>query len=680
MDKDILKDAREDFKRAAEAESEQRKVSLDDLEFAKLGKQWPQEVEEKRRQEGRPCLTINRLPSFVKQVTNDARMNRPSITTKPVGDGSDKETARILNDLIRNIETQSSADIIYDTALDFAVVMGFGYFVIRTDYTCDDAFEQDIFMERVSNPFSVYGDPDSKEATSIDWNKAFIADWYSKSQFKRKWGDAEAASFELDGSDDATAMWFEDDKIRVAEYWTRDEVNVPLLKLSDGMVMHEPEYIKIKDLLDAQGVTVVSDRPGKSYKVKQRIVSGVDVLEENDWLGRYIPIVPMYGEEVNVNGKRHFLSLIRFAKDPQRMFNYWRTASTELVALAPKAPFIGAVGAFATDAAKWQTANTDTHAYIEYDPVPGEPPPQRQMFAGVPAGALQEALNASDDMKSIMGIFDASLGAKSNETSGRAIMARQREGDTSTFNFIDNRNRAVEHGGKIIVDLIPKIYTVPRIMRCIKEDGSVYNVPVNQPVIPQPTTQPGQPPEQFQQAEQMIEGVTKIFDLTAGKYDVSVVAGPSFTTKREEAANQMMEFIRVFPQSAPLIGDLLAKNLDWPGSEEIAARLKAMLPPQAAGQINPMVQQLQQMLQQQDGQAKQAVAQLQGQIAELQQQLKDKAAQEAIKAEELRIKEYEAQTDRIKVQGELEVKQTEGQLKAAELLRQPFSVAPIGPQ
>ena len=680
MDKDILEQAREDFKRAAETESDQRKVSLDDLEFCKLGKQWAQEVEEKRRQEGRPCLTINRLPSFVKQVTNDARMNRPSITTKPVGDGSDKETARILNDLIRNIETTSSADIVYDTALEFSVVMGVGYFLVRTEYSTDDAFEQDICLERVANPFSVYGDPDSKEATSIDWNTAFVADFYSKSAFKRKWPGADAASFELEGADDATALWFEDDKIRVAEYWTRDEVQIPLLKLSDGMVMHEPEYLKIKDLLDAQGITVVSDRPSKSHKVKQRIVSGVDVLEENDWLGRYIPIVPMYGEEVNVNGKRHFLSLIRFAKDPQRMFNYWRTASTELVALAPKAPFVGAVGAFSTDAAKWQTANTDTHAYIEYDPVPGEPPPQRQMFAGVPAGALQEALNASDDMKSIMGIFDASLGAKSNETSGRAIMARQREGDVSTFNFIDNRNRAVEHGGKIIVDLIPKIYTVPRIMRCIKEDGSVYNVPVNQPVMPQPPTQPGQPPEVFEPAEVAIEGVTKIFDLTTGKYDVAVVAGPSFTTKREEAANQMMEFIRVFPQAAPLIGDLLAKNLDWPGAEEIAARLKAMLPPQAAGQVNPMVQQLQQMLQQQDGQAKQAVAQLQGQIAELQQQVKEKATQDALKAEELRIKEYEAQTDRIKVQGELEVKQTEGQLKAAELLRQPFSVAPIGSQ
>lgn len=660
MDKDILREAQEAFKECVDAESDNRKDALDDLEFARLGKQWPEAVQSDRESEGRPCLTINRLPAFIKQVTNDARQSRPSIITKPVGSGSDKDTARILNDLIRNIETISTADIVYDTALDFAVTCGIGYMTVDVDYTCDDTFDQDILIKRVANPFTVYGDPRSKEATSSDWNVAFITDMYGKEEYRRKWPDADMKGFDTDSSDELSGLWYSDGKIQVAEYWTRDEVTKPLLRLSDGSVMYEEEFLKVQDLMMIGGVTVTGTRKAKSYKVMQKIVSGAQVLEENEWRGKYIPIVPMYGEEINVNGKRHFLSLVRFAKDPQRMFNYWRTASTELVALAPKAPFIGPVGSFATDADKWQTANNKSHAFIEYDPIAGQSPPQRQPFSGVPAGALQEALNASDDMKNIMGLHDASLGARSNETSGRAIMARQREGDVSTFNFIDNRNRAVEHLGRIIVDLIPKVYTVPRILRCIKDDGTDYTVPVNQPAMPVNGQQPGQPP-MYEPAQQMIEGVTKVFDLTTGKYDVSVSAGPSFTSRRDEAATQMMEFIRVFPQAAPLIGDLLARNLDWPGADEVADRLKAMLPPQAAGQVPPIVQQLQQQLQQQDKMAREAVGQLQQQLAQANQKLNDKtidaqlkARDQELQAQKVAIDAQKAETDRIKVVGELQ--------------------------
>jgi hypothetical protein len=639
MDKDILKDAKEDFKRCYDAESTQRKVSQDDLEFAVLGKQWPEDVQSQREREGRPCLTINRLPAFLKQVTNDSRLNRPSIHVKPIRDGASQECARIQNDLIRNIWVTSQGDICSDTALDFAASMGFGYMKVVVDYTCDDGWDQDIMLERVANPFSIYGDPDSTSATSEDWNLAFETDWYSKSRFEAKgwkWGDINPSSFE---ADDGERLWYDGKRVRVAARWTRSEVPTELVKLSDGKIMQADEVEKLKDVLAVQGIAVAGTRATKTYKVKQQIITGQDVLEENDWLGKFIPLIPMYGEEWNINGKRHFISLVRRAKDPQRMFNYWRTASTELVALAPKAPFVGAVGAFTTDSAKWATANVKSHAYIEYDPVPGEPPPQRQAFAGVPAGALQEALNASDDMKAIIGIYDASLGARSNETSGKAILARQREGDTSTFNYIDNRNRCVEHVGRIIIDLMPQVYSVPRILRGIKEDGTTYNVPVNQPVQAQPPQNPDEP-EQYIPSPQHIEGVTMMFDLTVGKYDVTVEAGPSFTTRREETAEQMMEFIRVFPQAAPLIGDLLAKNLDWPGAEQVAERLRAMLPPQAAGQVQPIVQQLQQMLQQQDAHAKEAVATLQQQIQDLQEQL-EQAKNDAT------VKRYDADTKRI---------------------------------
>lgn len=628
-DEDLLKDAKKAFQRASEAESKNRQNWLDDVRFARLGEQWPEAVRKQRESEGRPCLTLNRLPAFIRQVTNDARQNSPSIKFHPVGDGADQATAKVLDGLTRNIEYTSNADVAYDTALENAVTGGFGYFRISTDYAADDAFDQDIRIERIPNPLSVYGDPLSFGADSADWNSAFITEMWDAEAFRKAWPGASESDFDADSRDHPN--WYSGDQVRVAEYWTREEVPAKLLRLSNGMVMFEAEYLKIKDLLEVQQISVTGDRPTKTQRVTQRIITGADVLETNKWAGKYIPIVPVYGDEVIVDGERHLLSLVRFAKDPQQMLNFWRTASTELVALAPKTPFIGPVGAFNTDAAKWATANSVSHAYIEYDAVAGGAAPQRQQFAGPPAGALQEAINASDDMKSIMGIFDASLGARSNETSGRAILARQREGDVSTFNYIDNLSRAIRHAGRIIADLIPKVYDTPRIIRVIHEDGTNKNVQINQEHQPDP--------DEKQDQQEEMQGITRMFDLTAGKYDVTCEAGPSYTTKREESASQMVEFMRAVPQAGALMGDLVAQNLDWPGADDIAERLKSMLPPPAQGQ-NPQLMQAQQQIQQ-----------MQQQMGQMGQQLQEAQRDKALEARKLDIDAYNAETNRIKAAG-----------------------------
>jgi hypothetical protein len=338
------------------------------------------------------------------------------------------------------------------------------------------------------------------------------------------------------------------------------------------------------------------------------------------------------------------------------MFNYWRTVSTELVALAPKAPFIGAVGSFVTDADKWATANVETHAYIEYDPVANGSPPQRQAFPSVPAGAIQESLNASDDMKSIMGLHDASLGARSNETSGVAIMARQREGDVSSFHFIDNLSRSIRHAGRIILDLIPTVYSTPRMLRILGPDGDAdavrcapngqwpasgpitANSPQPQPMAGGPPMQPpGQSPQEGSPQDREAE-LSRVFDLTVGKYDLVVTAGPSYTTQREEAASQMIELVRAYPQAAPIIGDLIAKNLDWPGSEEIAQRFKAMLPAQLQGQ-DPQLQAAHAQLQQ--------LATILGQAkARIQELETDKS----LEGRKLDISAFDAETKRLGVE------------------------------
>jgi len=628
---DILKDAREAFDLAREHEAENRREALDDLRFARLGEQWPDKVRKDRELDGRPCLTINRLPAFIRQVVNDGRQNKPAIVCHPVDSGADPETAEIFNGLIRHIEQSSDAEVAYDTALDFAVTCGFGYFRINTRYSRDDAFEQDIVIERVANPFSIYGDPNSTAADSADWNTAFVVDSLPKAAFEARWKGADPVNWSAEGYAGLSGPWMDGDRVTVAEYWRREAVRRSIVALSDGQVVALELYEKQKALFDSLGVTVVG-RPREvvGHKVVQKIMTGAEVLESVDWAGKYIPIVPVFGEELHIDGRRRLRGLVRDAKDPQRMFNYWRTTSTELVALAPKTPFIGRKGAFETDAAKWATANTQTHAYIEYD---GMDPPQRQPFASPPVGAMQEAMSASDDMKSIMGLYDASLGARSNETSGRAIMARQREGDVSTFHYVDNLSRAIRHAGRILIDLIPKVYSVPRVVRVLGPGGEQQMAPVNQTFRAQAKDEAGR-----------LREVEKIYDLSAGKYDLTVQAGPSFTSRREEAATQMIELIRAYPAAAPLIGDLLARNLDWPGADEIAKRLSALLPAEVRGEAgqNPEME----AAKAQFAKLAQALAAAKTKIAALEQ---DRAHE----ARRLEIEAFEAQTNRMRAAGEV---------------------------
>ncbi len=658
-DDDLLAEARECFRLCEEREAENRLAALDDLRFARLGEQWPAEVRRKREEEGRPCLTINRLPAFIRQVVNDSRQNKPQIKCHPADGDADVETAEILNGLIRNIEATSKADVAYDTAIESAVTMGFGYFRINTAYADDDGFELDLRIEAVPNPFSVWGDPWSTASDSADWNECFVAETLPREAFERRWNGAQAVDWSGGGYGGLASPWLEGESVRVAEWWRREAVERTLLLLSNQEVLDADVYAARKAELDALGVTVAGERRAPSHRVRQYLITGAEVLEERAWAGRYIPVVPVWGEEVNVEGRRHLRSLVRDAKDPQRMFNYWRTTSTELVALAPKAPFIGPRGAFATDAAKWASANTESWAFIEYD---GAVPPERQPFAGVPAGALQEAMNAADDLKSVMGLFDASLGAPGNETSGRAILARAREGDTSTFHFIDNLSRAVEHGGRILVDLIPHVYSGDRMVRVLGPEGerlppvqlgsrqgahASAPAPVAQP---RPGAQPG--PDGWDPAD-----IVRVYDLGLGKYDLTVETGPSFTTRREEAANQMIELIRVNPQVAGVIGDILAKNLDWPGAEEIARRLQALLPDAARG-ADPRLQQLGQALQASQQQSGQQLAALQDQlrqaeaaVMDMQVRLDAKAGDLAIRQRQLQIDAFRAETERAKALG-----------------------------
>lgn len=590
MADDILKEAMERFKESEEGDSFNREAALDDIRFSRLAEQWDPDMIKKRRAEGRPCLTINRLPAFVRQVVNDARQNKPSIKAHPVDNGADEETAQVIDGLFRSIERGSNAEVAYDTALEHAVTGGFGYFRIGLDYCHDRTFDLEARIERVPNPLMVYRDANSTEFDASDWEYAFVSDFLSKERFKQLYPDADAIDFETDQRSYA-ADWLLDNTVRVAEYWQRVDEKKKLLRLSNGMIVLDEALPRMaKQVAEAGGLDIsgMSDddlaanfltyndaqveqtREVDSHKIMRRMISGADVLEESEWPGSLIPICPVYGEEVIVEGKRHFRSMVRDAKDAQKMFNFWRSSSTELVALAPRAPFLIEDGAIPIDQAerkKWDTANTQSHSYLAY--TKGMNVPQRQPFAGVPAGNIQEALNASDDMKAIIGIYDSSLGARSNETSGRAIMARQREADVSNFHFIDNLNRSIKYAGKVLLDIIPSVYSVRQTIRILGEDDAEKVIRLSMSG------------DQASYADPSDEkGERKLFNLAVGKYDVTVKSGPSYTTQREETREMLLEIMQRVPGAASVIGDYVLDYMDFPQSDEIAKRLRLLLPPQ----------------------------------------------------------------------------------------------------
>jgi hypothetical protein len=586
---DLLAEGKKAFALCDDHESDNRQAYKDDTLFVRAREQWPEDIRKQREAEGRPCLTIDKLGPVIRQVVNDSRQNKPSIKVHPVDSDGDPETAEVINGLIRNIEYTSNADVAYDTAVECAVGGGFGYIRVGLDYAYDDSFDLDIKIERVPNPLAVYPDPHSTAADSSDWNVAFVVDKMTREAFKAAYPKATVTDWDSDAWMDS-GDWLDSDGVLVAEWWTREQYEKTIVRLSDGSIRDEKDLAEDENLallIEAGVISVENTRVTKCYRVTQRIMTGAEILSEREWPGKYIPIIPVYGDEFWIDGKRYLRSLINGAKDAQQMLNFWRTAGTELVALAPRVPFIGEEGAFDVDQDKWQTANTKSWSYLQY--AQGTQPPQRQpLDSGVAAGSMQEALNATDDIKSITGIYDASLGARSNETSGVAIRARQREGDVSTFHFIDNLARAIRHTGRVVIDLIPEVYDAPRIVRVIGEDGSQKPVQVNQPT-PKVDKETGEP-----EHDEMGQVVMALHDLTVGKYDLTVSTGPSYTTQRQETAEQMMTLIHAYPAAAPLIGDILVKSLDWKGADEIAERLKKMLPPQVSGApaIPPEVQKL----------------------------------------------------------------------------------------
>lgn len=587
---EILRVARERFDIAVEAETANRIEAIDDLKFL-AGEQWDPKIRQQREADNRPCITINRLPQHSRQVTNEQRQNRPSIRISPVDDQSDPETAKIIQGHIRHIERSSGADAAYDTAFEAAVHKGVGYFRIITDYVDPLSFDQEILIRLVRNSFTVYLDPNYQERDGSDANWGFVFEDLSFEDFEAKWPNAvkptDADAWSSIG--DQAENWVTTNTIRVAEYFYKTFKETTIYLLDNGQVIEKP--VSGKKLPD--GLNILKERRTVLPAIKWCKMTGCDVLEQTDWPGRWIPIIPVLGDEVDVNGKRILSGIIRHAKDPQRMHNYWNSSATETIALAPRAPYIGYEGQFEGHEQEWADANRKNFAYLEVKPVTldGKPAPLPQRNAYEPPIQAMSSmmLHSSDDIKATTGIYDASLGNRSNEQSGIAIQRRNIQAQTSNFHFIDNMSRSIRHAGRIIIDLMPHIYDTPRTIRIIGPDDEEEIVRIN---------------EMFGEGDNQ-----KAYMMNVGKYDVAIDSGPSFATRRQEAVQSMLDFLKAFPQAAPYIADLLAKHMDWPGAKDLSERLKKMappgviddkdakkpLPPEVAAQLQQMSQMIEQL-------------------------------------------------------------------------------------
>ena len=560
---DILTEALRRFDVAWTTDQDNRNEALEDLKFA-AGEQWPSQILSERRSEGRPALTINRMPQFIRQIVGDIRQNKPAIKVRPAGGDADAERAELLTGFCRHIELQSDADTAYVTAVESAARCGMGHWRIVTQYSNDDAFEQDIRIKRITDPFAVLWDPDCEEWDKSDARYCFVTNMIPVEEFKALYPDAVETDFEsaaatlVDRTTDAT-VWYREDRVRICEYWKKVPDKRTIYLLGDGSVTDKAP--------DGAPVNVVKTREVTVNRVEQYVLSGQEVLEgPNEWPGKHFPIVTVLGEEVNVGERVIRYGMVRHAKDAQRTFNYMRSASVETVALQPKAPFVATADQVAGYEEMWKSAGTKNYGVLIYRNDPQSPgPPQRQMPPTVSQGFLAETGLAAEDMKATTGVYDAALGNRSNETSGKAILARQREADVGTFAYVDNLSRAIRHSGQIIIDLIPHIYDTERVIRIVDEDGEESEAQVNQPQM------------MVGDDGQAIWSVLN--DITVGEYDVAVTVGPSYTTKRIEAAESMMQFMQAVPQAAALVADLFAKSMDWPGSEKIAKRLAKTLPP-----------------------------------------------------------------------------------------------------
>lgn len=616
---DILAAARDRMAEAYTGDESNRGEASQDLRFI-IGKgQWPEDVRSAREAEGKPCLTVNAMPQYLRQVTAQIRGMNPGIKVSPSDQIATKDTAEILEGIIRHIEVKCDAASVYEGAAESAAACGIGHWRVRTDYCHEFTFDQEILIEPIYNPFSVFIDPLAKHPTRKDARYCFIAEDMSKEEFSRLYPKATAADITSDHKIPGYEYWCGSDTVTVAEYFWIEMEMVKIGLLPDGQIVENPK----------PPLQYVKERMADVPRVKWAKVTAHDVLEGPiDIPGKFIPVFTVTGEEIHLGTERYRSSVVRYAKDPQMLYNYARSVNAEVVALQPKAPYVITAKQVAGLETFWAEANSSNRPYLPYNPDPDAPPPQRATPPVSSSGLMNEIQLAAEDLKRTTGIYDAALGARSNETSGVAIKERKMEAQNSNSVYADNLIKAIRHCGRVIVDMIPHVYDTRRAIQIVGTDEQEKQVVINEMMMSD-------------------AGPVRVNDIRSGRYDVNISVGPSYTTKRQEASDGMMEFLRVVPNAGAITADLVAGAQEWPDADKFAERLKKTLPPGIVEQEDPQAQQQAMMAQQAQMAAQQQREELAKIMAEIEMR---KANAEAVEAEAQADKAgYEAEEARIKL-------------------------------
>lgn len=574
---------RKRYNRATSASTKLYDLCREDIRFVTLpGAQWDQRQMSTRG--NRAMYQFDKLSPHVKQIVNEWRQAPPAGKVRGVEE-SDTGLAEIMQGLCRNIESVSHAEDARVIALEPAVTGGFGVYRIRTRYSNEDSFDQEICTEPVYNPFAVKFDPSAVKRDRSDGMFAFVEEDMSKEVYQSTYPDKAIDSDFF--FQDAGKVWrpyapdgsIDESRVRIAEYYWKQPTTRRLLALQppaaavntrapEAQITFEDDLRKRlgNDLsqLEALGWTVIKERKVESYKVMCRLTNGSEWLsEEMEFPSKYIPLIPVWGDITTVDGEDYFQGLVRRSKDQQRLHNVHRTAAIEAVAKAPKAPFIGKLSWIKGFESIWQRANAEDYAFL---PIAegAQDVPQRAAQAEVPVALLQLAQLDNEDIKATTGQYNPSLGAQSSETSGRAIALRRAQGATSTFNYVGNMNNAIRLEYEIYIDMIPRVYDTQRVVRILGADGAEDWKTLYQEVV-NPQT-----------------GATQVInDISKGKYDVTVSIGPSYATQRLEAVDMWTQLAAQIGSAAPGLAALVtyqvAKNLDLPGSEEVTEALRSML-------------------------------------------------------------------------------------------------------
>ena len=618
-----IQQAMEYLRQVNDVDSNNRAEALDDVRFS-AGDQWPVDVQNSRILEARPCLTINKVDAYCRQIVNQIREQRPRIKAHGMNTQTDEKQAEIITGICRHIELQSDADQAYLNAVDYAVRMGWGYIRVTTDYIKDDSFDQEIYIKPIENPFTVYFDPNSIMTDGSDAERCLITTLIPKKTFSAMYPDAEVdQGFVSRGTGDVIGDWIQKEEIRIAEYWYTIRESVVLLQLSDGSSIYEDEVDK--KLMAEMGIEIINRRDSVRKKIKWCKVTAMQVLEEGDWAGKYIPIIPVYGQSTIVQGKHKRFGLVRMAKDPQRMYNYWSTALTETVALAPKAKWLLAEGQDEGHENEWAMANIKAMPVLRYKQtdIDGRPanPPIRQTPEQPPTGAMAAMQSMNLDLQAVIGIYDPNQLPQGIQ-SGKAIQGQQMQADMTNMHYYDNLTRSIRQVGRIILDLIPKIYDTQRAMRIIGDDGKPEIMTINERKMDE-------------------QGIMRIMnDVTIGEYDVVMDTGPGYNSKRQEAVDSMMALFQAEPALVQVAGDLLVRNMDFPGADVIADRLAINNPLAQIDDMSDIPPAVQMKLKQ--GQA--TIQQMQQQIQQLQMMIKQRQDIEGVKQEAETKRELMRQT------------------------------------